>query len=228
MPSLLLALMLACTAPTPAPEAGKAPMDARAKAAKVQQMKAAKAKAAKVRMARAKAGKAGKAGRSAGPQRVGAAGPIKGALRLTEQGEGENQKTRAQLAMQWEGGQTLALLGVTAGACEEVAPKEVASGVMATWWATCEWKGMQADFAMVISSGMVLVQRAITKDGTQGEWVTVRRVHLVEGAELAPGEVTDPAAPKAPDAPAADGAPAPAPAAAPTEAPAPAPADPNE
>lgn len=228
MPSLLLALLLAgCTPSTPEPANNKAPqaMDARAKAAKVKAMKAAKAKMMKAKMMKAKATRARTVDGGGAPQgRIGAEGEMLGQLVLTPTGEGDAMKTRAQLRMGWEGGQHTAFLGVTAGSCEEVEPKEVASGLTATWWSTCTWKDMTADFAILSSGGMLLVQRAITRGGEQGEWATVRRIPLAEGAVISKGEVAEAKAPAGGDAPAPVPAAAPDPAPAP-EAPAPAPPD---
>ena len=183
MPSLLLALLFACTPsapkPTPAPAA---PADKVAKTPGPRAKAKAKAKAKAMRAkAKARGGAAGK--------KVGAPGQMLGQLVLQTQGEGDAQKTRATLRTSWEGGRHTVLLGITAGSCSEVEPREVANGVKATWWSECVYKDMKADYAILVSSGMIVVQRAITKDEKTGEWTTVRRVPLADDAMLIAGEV---------------------------------------
>lgn len=239
MVSVLLAFLLACTPQPPEPRPAAPNSAQRAKAAKAQAVRAARAKAMKARAAKAGGGMGG-AGGGAGA-RVGTAGPMVGEVVYTQVGEGEMLKTRAQLRLQWEGGQQAALLGETSGTCVAAEPRAVASGQTATWWSTCTWKDMVADYAILIAGPMVVVQRQITKDDKASEWITVRRVHLVDGGQITPGKVTvafpeggaagnpTPAAPAPAAAPAAPApaAPAPAPVApAPVAAPAPAPVAP--
>ncbi len=221
--TLVFALLLACSGGTSEPAAPPATSQQ------------AKAKAIRSKQIRARARARGKArgGRAAarGPaKKIGAAGPVTGELVLRTEGEGNAAKTRAELHMKWEGGQHRALLGNTPGACELGEPREVAKGVVAQWWAHCTYKEMTADFAVLQSGGMLVVQRAITRDGQTGEWVTVHRIPLAEGIELTAGEVTLDPVPgtTAPTREGETGATEPAgePAAAPPSSPEPAPAPP--
>jgi len=115
-----------------------------------------------------------------------AAGPVTGTLVLTPP-QGTAKKSRAELAMTWEGGSTKAMLGMAPGICVAGEPQPLEDGV-ALWWATCTQEVDVAAFAVMQLDNALVVRRAKRTDAGLGEWTEVRKLVLAEGAVLQASE----------------------------------------
>jgi hypothetical protein len=107
-----------------------------------------------------------------------------GKLVLNAQGEGEKTKTKAELEMTWEGGAHTAMLGMAPGTCTEIDPLTVGEEV-SLWSASCVGPEKTAQFGVLHTENEIVVQRRfLEEDGSPGEFKAVRKIALVEGAEL--------------------------------------------
>ena len=78
--------------------------------------------------AKAPAGKTGKTGQKGGktppkPKPVGIAGELSGVMKLTPEESEQGPKTKAELALSWEGGEKVVFLGKAPGTCEPSEPR---------------------------------------------------------------------------------------------------------
>ncbi|MFT5454119.1 MAG: hypothetical protein ACI9K2_000595 [Myxococcota bacterium] len=132
-----------------------------------------------------------KGGAETPPEPIGVAGPITGTLALAKGGTDAEPLTTASLAFSWEGGSKDLPLGEVKGTCKDNVPEPITSDdaqVTPVWSVTCDTSGKyDARIAIVVDGTTVSVRRAKVEGDKVSPYRTLKRLKLVEGAELTRG-----------------------------------------
>ena len=170
---IVLSSLLACSTPAPTPTAGPAANRQNKQAAKGHKQKGKQ-------KSKQKAKAAGKM-----PKPIGVAGPLLGALSLTES-EG---KTEAKLKLTFEGGDEEVLLGKVPGTCAQTEPTPVGpegKEQLPIWSVICTFGEKKANIVVAQVGDLIITMREEPKRPgmTTPRFRPVRRTKLAKGAML--------------------------------------------